>query len=78
MSKSEEKRLKIMKEATLTNDALGLFQDETTKEWFVAHLRFNPKSGDASVVAKIPTGEKAKNFAIERFKITALKLDMVD
>ena len=60
----------------LTHVALGTFKDESTGEWLVAKLKFNPETGSAEVVERIPAGP-GRDFAIEKFKIVAVQEKVV-
>lgn len=60
----------------LTHVALGTFRNELTGEWLVAKVRFNPETGHAEVVERIPAGP-GRDFAIEKFKIVAVNEGVV-
>jgi len=66
---------KKVKEVEYTHVALGTFQDKETKEWFVAHISYNPETGDCKFDKGIsePSELDAKN----RFKITAANIGIV-
>ena len=58
--------------ATELGDGVILIKDETTGEWMVAKLFFDPETGEAELAEKIPAGP-GRDFAIEKFKIVAVQ-----
>lgn len=60
----------------LTHTALGTFRNDLTGEWLVAKIKFNPETGHAEVVERVPAGP-GRDFAIEKFKIVAVQEGVV-
>lgn len=55
----------------LTHVGLGMYKNQETGEWLVAKLKFNPDTGEAELVERIPAGP-GRDFGIEKFKIVAV------
>ena len=62
--------------SVLSHTALGTYKNDSTGEWLVAKLRFDPQTGHAEVVEHIPAGP-GRDFAIEKFKIVAVSEGVV-
>lgn len=60
----------------LTHVALGTYKNEATGEWLVAKLMFDPETGTAELVERVPAGP-GRDFAIEKFKIVAVQEKVV-
>ena len=65
-----------MEKAELTHDALGVFKDPTTGEYHVAHIKYDPLTGQTGEFMKVAAGP-SRDFGIEKFKIMAGTLDIV-
>lgn len=63
------------KQNELTHLALGTFQ-ASNGEWYVARVKYNPETGKAGEFEKVEAGP-GKAFAIEQFKIMAVKEKVV-
>lgn len=74
MVKESENKTEAVSE--LTHVALGTFKNDSTGEWMVAKLKYNPETGDAEVVEKISAGP-GRDFGIEKFKIVAVEEGIV-
>jgi hypothetical protein len=75
------KRMRLQSEeetnvSTLTHVALGTFKDDSSGEWLVAKIKFDPETGAAEVTERIPAGP-GRDFAIEKFKIVAVQEGVV-
>lgn len=60
-----------------TGEALGIYQDEETKEWFVVSVKFDPVLKVSGEVELIPAGGTTKDFATETFKLEVARRDIV-
>jgi len=60
----------------LTHEAMGTFKNPDTGKWMVAVVKYNPLTGDAEVSETLPAGE-TRDFAIELFKLEAVKREIV-
>lgn len=60
----------------LTHVALGIYQDETDRQWYVATFKFDPKTGASMMTERTLAGED-KYFASELFKIRTVELEML-
>lgn len=59
-----------------THVALGIYQDETDRQWYVATFKFDPKTGGSVMTERTLAGED-KYFASELFKIRTVELEML-
>jgi hypothetical protein len=60
----------------LTHNALGMYQDQNDKQWYVAHFQFDPATGTSQLVQRFLAGED-KYFASELFRIKTVELEMI-
>lgn len=60
----------------LTEDAFGIYKDMKTSEWKVAHIKYNPATGETGKVEAIQTGG-FRDMAIEQFRITVARRLMI-
>jgi hypothetical protein len=63
-------------ESTLTHLALGTYQDPVTREWMVVEIQYNPLTNKVGEIVKI-NGGPTKEFAVEKFKLTAVREGVV-
>lgn len=71
--KTEDQEVEVV---NLSHVALGTYKSESTGEWMVAKLRFDPTTGAAEVVEHLYAGP-GRDFAIEKFKIVAVQEGVV-
>ena len=76
MAKKSQVEQEAQTVSVLSHTALGTYRDDTTGEWMVAKLKFDPHTGQAEVVEHIPAGP-GRDFAIEKFKIVAVQEGVV-
>lgn len=61
----------------LTHTALGVFQDETTGQWALARVRYNPATGQAGTIDVLKNEEGTREAVNLRFKIAAVSEGLV-
>ncbi len=64
-------------EFKLTHVALGTYQNHRTGEWMVARVVFSPVTGEAKLDKSIGTSGLTRDYAIEEFKILAVREGIV-
>lgn len=72
LEREESKNSVTIDAPIYTHDALGTWRDDSTGEWMVAVVRYNPITKQAAVVENIHSGG-SKEFAIDKFKIQAVQ-----